>query len=113
MAEYQNLTTRDRATGYAILGLGCVGLIAAAMLLGDEHPMWFVGLAAVVLGALVLWHTRTFGYLCPGCGAQFRVTMLQNFLAPNMADSKYLTCPSCKRKDWAKVVARRRSGVKG
>lgn len=108
MAQYQDLTPRDRMVGYSILGIGCVALIAAALLVGKEHPLWFVGVAVAVLAALVVWHTRTFGYRCPSCGAQFEVSALRNFLAPNSAQSKYLTCPVCKRKDWAKVVAKRR-----
>lgn len=89
-----------------ILGSGCLILIATALTVGEEHPGWFLGAAVLVLAALVVWHSRAFGYRCPSCGAEFSVSAWQDFVAPRLSETRYLTCPQCKRKDWARVMAK-------
>lgn len=106
MAQYRNLTPRDRMVGYSVLGAGCVVLVVAAVLVGNERPLMFLGAVVVVLGCLVIWHSSRFGYRCPNCGNEFSVAPVEDFLALHTAETKFLTCPGCKRKDWAKVIAR-------
>ncbi len=108
MERFRSLTPRDRMTGYTILAVACGLLIGVAIYIGQDHPLWFAGSAVVVLVVLVIWHSRAFGYRCESCGTQFSATPLQDFLAPHYAGKKYLRCPGCGQKEWAKVIARGR-----
>lgn len=108
LERFRSLTTRDRTAGYTILAIACGLLIAVAVYLGKDHPLWFAGAAVVVLAALVVWHSRAFGYRCDNCGAEFSATPVQDFLAPHFGEKKYLRCPGCGRKEWARVIARER-----
>jgi predicted RNA-binding Zn-ribbon protein involved in translation (DUF1610 family) len=92
--------------GYAILGAGCAVLIVAALWVGNERPLWFLGAAVVVMMGLIFWHSSRFGYRCPNCGTEFSVPPLQDFVALHAAGTKFLTCPQCKRKDWARMIAK-------
>jgi DNA-directed RNA polymerase subunit RPC12/RpoP len=108
LEQFRNLTSKDRTASRTIMAVACGLLLAVAVYAGQNHPLWFVGAAVVVLAALVVWHSRAFGYRCDSCGIEFSATPWQDFLAPHHEEKKYLRCPRCGRKEWARIIARGR-----
>jgi DNA-directed RNA polymerase subunit RPC12/RpoP len=60
------------------------------------------------LVVLVRWHASKTGYCCARCGREFQLTGWQDFLSPNLVDSKYARCPHCGQ--WGSHLALVRAG---
>ena len=61
---------------------------------------------AVGLIGLAIWHARTTEYNCPNCGHQFDISWLIDLISPHVPDKKYLKCPSCHKRAWAKEISK-------
>lgn len=61
-------------------------------------------LAAIILFILVRWHSRITAYICPRCHNKFTITPFIDFISPQGFTSKYLKCPNCGKRVWAKVI---------
>ena len=76
----------------------------SVFLLAEKIINIYIYLVIVIfsLFLLVLRHSKTTGYVCKNCGGRFNITPIIDFVSPHMTDSKYLKCPHCGKKTWAK-----------
>lgn len=67
---------------------------------------WYFWLLIVVAGLafLVAWHAKNFAYICPNCGDVFEISVLDDLLGPSGVNKKYLKCPKCGKRAWAKIM---------
>ncbi len=95
------------------IGIGIGILLANALI---SHPEWFktgaivVGLIAggVALYYFVRWHSGQYGYRCPMCTFQFRISPWADFSSPGNPNKKRLTCPSCGQRSWCEEIEGRK-----
>jgi len=70
-------------------------------------PLLFV---IIVLGSfifLVSWHSKKVAYICKDCNEKFVIGFLRDLLSPHLPpDTKYLKCPNCGKRTWAKETYR-------
>lgn len=86
-----------------IAALSVVGL---ALGLGRErHLLSWAGIA-VAIGLLIRWHAATFGYRCPQCSHQFRLSAWADLISPNSVSTKFVKCPACGRRAWMEALVR-------
>ena len=83
-----------------------VGLeIMAAMFLLEKGLMWIWVLIMVgLLGWIVNWHCRYFGYECDKCGHKQQIDFLKEFYTLNLFNRKYLKCEKCHKWNRAKLL---------
>lgn len=68
----------------------------------------FIGLAlfltinVVLLVLLVSWHSSTTAYICKKCNKKFIIGFFTDLLSPHTTNKKYLKCPHCGKRTWAK-----------
>lgn len=63
----------------------------------------FITITITALGFLVLWHSKTTAYICKQCDTKFNITFLTDLVSPQMPpNKKYLKCPNCKKRAWAR-----------
>jgi DNA-directed RNA polymerase subunit RPC12/RpoP len=85
-------------------------VVTAGAILLDAEPraiwlaFWGTALAAEALFLLVRWHARTTAYRCAKCAGEFGIEPLTDFISPHFFDRKYLRCPECGEKTWAKEI---------
>ncbi|HYC19293.1 MAG TPA: hypothetical protein VEF35_01570 [Candidatus Bathyarchaeia archaeon] len=93
------------AGGMLLIVTGAIFLFAINRIIGAI--LWFV-LIAVVLVALVSWHTKTYAYRCKKCGEEFEISRVTNFVSPQGVGKdgawKYLRCPRCDKHERVKVL---------
>jgi len=65
-------------------------------------------IAAVVLFFLVRWHAEISAYICPRCKNWFIISPLTDLVTPQTFTNKYLKCPKCGKRSWARVIRRHR-----
>jgi len=92
----------------AYVAVACLAIVGLALWLGRTIPFAFPAGAVLILALLVYWHSRTTGYRCPICSAEFAISAWADFLSPHMLTTKYVKCPACGQREW--MEARMRSG---
>jgi len=85
-----------------LLGVGAVILIPLYPPAG--FIIWLVIFAGTGLLLLVRWHSRSTGYRCSDCGAEFEISALVDFISPQVPDKKLLKCPRCGKRAWDQVL---------
>lgn len=111
MSEFREPTIRDWKKTILIVGLFVLFLLAAAAALvafGNAvvFLVGFIAIVAVALFMLVRWHAATTAYRCATCGHEFTISTTTDLISPHMMETKYLKCPACSRRSWAKVLVR-------
>jgi len=104
----KKITKRDIVTGVFL------ALYAAAVLVGGVFliPKGGLGVLALfgimILGLILLvtWHSISYSYICRGCRNQFKINFYKDLFSPQTKSTKYLKCPKCGERTWAKEVAR-------
>ena len=96
--------------------LATVGLLTAAftvvILLYKGSSIVVLALAAYLAGILyasyrlLKWQSDNLALECQQCGATFRLSLGQWTFSPNMGSRKGVTCPTCRKYIWARVVSR-------
>jgi DNA-directed RNA polymerase subunit RPC12/RpoP len=105
MAEYRSLERQDW-TGRIILVV-FVGAVGALVLFaGSQHPLVTLAGIALMLFLLVAWNAARHAYRCASCGHEFEISVLRSLVTPHMPGSKYLVCPRCKDRTWARVLVK-------
>ena len=102
--KYGETTKRDwYRTSLILLLFIAITALSSVFLLPDY---WYLWLLVIIIGILLLvvWHAKNFAYRCPACGEFFEVSTLENFLGPNCLNKKYLKCPRCGKRGWAKIL---------
>lgn len=105
MARFREVRPRDRWITGALVAAACALIVTAALKIDDWGAAPFFAVTAIALAALVTWHARGFGYECPHCGERFQIGSVTDFLSPHTFSTKYLRCPRCGTRDWARVLA--------
>lgn len=96
----------DRFRTVVFVAIACLAVVGMALWLGRTSPLLVLGGVVLILGLLVYWHSRTNGYRCPGCGAEFAISAWADFLSPQTLTSKYVKCPVCGRRAWMEGLVR-------
>lgn len=102
--HYREATKADWYRTIGILLIFFTLIAASSFLLLPDH--WYIWLSIVALATflIIAWHTRNFAYRCPNCATTFEISISTNFLGPNNFDKKYLKCPHCGKRGWAKIL---------
>ncbi len=109
---YQHVTERDWQRTALYLAAGMFVIVTAAIFLFAINRVigaivWFA-IVGLVLALLVSWHTRTYAYRCKGCGEEFEISPVANFVSPQGFSKdggwKYLKCPRCHKHERATVL---------
>ncbi|MDW7732362.1 MAG: zinc ribbon domain-containing protein [Methanolobus sp.] len=102
--HYRETTKADWHRTIGLLLIFFTVITASSFLLLPGH--WYIWHSIVALGMLIIiaWHTKNFAYRCPNCGKTFDISIITNFLGLNNFDKKYLKCPHCGKRGWAKVL---------
>ncbi len=61
-------------------------------------------IAVVGLFLLAIWQSRTSEYMCKNCSNKFAINTLTDFISPQGVTTKYVECPNCHKRTWAKVI---------
>ncbi|UCF77982.1 MAG: hypothetical protein JSW03_07660 [Candidatus Eiseniibacteriota bacterium] len=95
----------------AVLYVVMMIVLFVAVALFAARQSWHIILLLILVGValyfLVTWHARTTGYGCAKCGHEFNITALTDLISPHVPGKKYLKCPSCHRRTWARERKRR------
>ena len=96
--------------GLIISTIFYTGLILLAGFTLEEGPL----LGTIIFLATLIFVITTFAWLklevdagyyeCKTCHDKFIPTYKEAVFAPHMATTRYLKCPKCKRRGWAKKV---------
>ncbi len=96
--------------------LAAIGLLTAAfvgvLFVLKGSPTLYMALAAYLAGVcyasyrLVKWQSENLALQCQQCGATFQLSLGSWTFSPNMGSRKGVTCPTCRKYSWARVVSR-------
>jgi hypothetical protein len=109
---YKDVTAHEWERTALYFAVGILLIVTAAIFLFTINRiigaiLWFA-LVAVVLVALVSWHTKTYAYRCKQCGEEFEISPVTNFVSPQGVGKdgawKYLRCPQCNKHERAEVL---------
>jgi DNA-directed RNA polymerase subunit RPC12/RpoP len=89
-----------------VIAAACAAVVGLGVWLGRPYPLAAGAGAALILVLLVKWHAATTGYQCPGCGHEFMISTLADFLSPHILTTKYVKCPQCGRRAWMEALVR-------
>lgn len=66
------------------------------------YYIMFIAVVGLIL--LAIWHSRTSEYICKNCNNKFELSALQDFTGLPGVTTKYVKCPKCSKRTWAKVI---------
>ena len=118
MPTYREPAAGDRRRIALLLAAAAAVAIATGVWLLPRHGdlwllLWTVTGLAIPVYFLVQWHARVTAYRCPSCGHEFEISAWTDFITPHVPGKKYIGCPSCGKKGWAKVLMRTEKGSAG
>jgi DNA-directed RNA polymerase subunit RPC12/RpoP len=93
---------------YIAMILATLAPMVIVMVVAQEHVLYALPVMIVLLAALIWWHAENTAYRCEKCGHEFVVSAWKDAFSPHMLESKYLKCPGCGRRSWAKALVRER-----
>ncbi|MBA3972956.1 MAG: hypothetical protein C0504_01910 [Candidatus Solibacter sp.] len=88
----------------AYVAIAVLAVAGFALGPGREHRALSLAGIAVAIALLIRWHAATFGYRCPHCGREFRISAWADLFSPNNVTAKYVKCPECGRRDWMEAL---------
>ena len=102
---YRKVEIKDAlAVIWRLMVLVAIEIISATYLL-EKGLMWVWALIILILlGWIVSWHCRYFGYECDKCGHKQTITFIKEFLTINLLNRKYLKCEKCGKWNRAKLL---------
>jgi DNA-directed RNA polymerase subunit RPC12/RpoP len=109
----------DRPMRRAVLiVLAALAAIAGEILIQAEpRVIWLTFWATTIVGAclfiLVSWHARATAYQCPKCTGEFQIPRLTDFVSRHVLGRKYLRCPACGERVWAREFGKPREQKEG
>jgi len=104
----KKFTKRDIFTAI-FLALFVAAVILGGVFLLPKGGFGVLGLFGILLLGLVLlvtWHSTNYAYVCKECKHNFRINFYKDLFAPQTTTTKYLKCPKCGKKTWAKETNR-------
>lgn len=69
--------------------------------------LWIIGsflAGCIIVMPLVIWHAKTYSYICKNCGYQFSISVLKDLVSPH----RLLKCPKCHKWAWQKEIRNRK-----
>ncbi len=107
--SYRNINRRDWQATLARLFVLFVAIVGGSLLLLPAYWWLWLLLVGGLLWWLVGWHARTFAYCCANCGHVFAISTWVDFstlqrVSRQGAGQKYVKCPYCHTRTWAKVL---------
>lgn len=51
---------------------------------------------------LIYWHSRNYAFICGCCNHKFTIGVFKGAMSIHSARVRYLKCPRCKKRTWAK-----------
>lgn len=87
--------------------LSLLGLVLATILTEHNHSNWWTILVSAILFVVLLILTCVIyfpnaEFICQKCNKQFKPTIAASVLGIHTITRRYLRCPHCKGKSWAK-----------
>lgn len=93
---------------YLALCAAVVAPLPVAAFLFPDKPLYALPVVFAMLFWLIWWHARNTAYRCDHCGHEFAVSAWRDAFSPHLMTSKYLKCPECGQRSWAKALVRER-----
>jgi len=106
MTRYREPTRKEWIVTGLLIGAVTTITVVGGVLMAESHPLWVVSIPMVLLLLLVYWHARDTAYRCPRCRNEFEISMLRDLVSPHMLTTKYLRCPGCGKRSWAKALVK-------
>ena len=102
---YRKIKLKDvLAVVWRLVLFVAIEVVTATYLL-EKGLMWvWVLIILILLGWIVNWHCRYFGYECDKCGHKQTITFIKEFLSLNLVNRKYLKCEKCGKWSRAKLL---------
>lgn len=87
--------------------LSILGFIVAGVLIENNNSLWWTMLIPTLLFLVFFILTCIFyfpnaEFICQKCNKQFKPTVGASVLGPHTITRRYLKCPHCNKKSWAK-----------
>ena len=106
---YREPTKKDqKAIWLYILLFTSIIIITSIIFIPITWPIGFLVWLLIIVGGglfyLVRWHSKNTAYHCPNCHNEFEISGWEDFISPHAIDKKYLKCPYCGKRKWAKVL---------
>lgn len=89
---------------YVAMGLLVVVPLVITAFVAPDAVLYSLPVVFALLGGLIWWHARKTAYRCKHCGHEFVVSVWRDAFSPHMIESKYLKCPACGKRSWAKAL---------
>lgn len=89
---------------YVAMGLCTVVPVVIVALVAPHQIPYALPVVFALLFGLIWWHAQNTAYRCGGCGHEFVVSVWRDAFSPHMIESKYLKCPACGKRSWAKAL---------
>lgn len=70
------------------------------------YIIWLV-MAAIALYIVKKKNSSSFAFICKNCSFNFTITTLQDIFSSRKLDTKFLKCPKCGKKTWAKETIKK------
>jgi DNA-directed RNA polymerase subunit RPC12/RpoP len=106
----ERLRTRDPDFSdrlkYVAMAAATVAPIVIVLIAARESVLYALPVVIVLIAALIWWHARNTAYRCGHCGREFVVSAWKDAFSPHMLETKYLRCPECGKRSWAKSLVR-------
>jgi DNA-directed RNA polymerase subunit RPC12/RpoP len=111
MSPYREPTPADGRRAALYLGALVAVVVGTGFWLLPRHGnewllLWSVIGLGIPVFLLVRWHARTTAYRCATCRHEFVISAWTDFITPHIPGKKYVACPSCGVRGWAKVLMR-------
>ena len=81
-----------------------VAPIVIVLVVAEDQVLFALPVVIVLIVALIWWHARNTAYRCGACGHEFVVSVWRDAFSPHMIETKYLKCPGCGKRSWAKAL---------
>ena len=89
--------------------LSLVGIILSAIIFENNTKNWwtfaislFLTIVLIVLTCFV--YCKHAEFICKKCNKQFKPKTLHSIIAIHLVTKRYLRCPHCNKKSWAKTT---------
>ena len=114
MARQEEVNNKKLMTNMWVIGITSmifyIGIVLiSSFTLGEGVPFGIIMVLSTMLLCIAMFYAfsievNTGYYSCHNCGHKFKTTYIRAFIAPHMATTRYLKCPKCNKRSWAKKV---------
>lgn len=91
---------------YGAMIAAVIAPVVIVLVVAPDQPLYALPVVFAPLFLLILYHARNTAYRCKHCGHEFAVPVWRDAFSPHMFETKYLRCPVCGKRSWAKAPVR-------